>query len=327
MTRAAFWLLSNGRATFNADVQTSDADDVWLVRGLGLKDNNGLELYGIPQLDGPNTSKIIALLFCIKRRCFAPHTSFRISKELPCITIVKSSSEASGCRNAHSSKLAALHEGDGQSCPELSIQWSSSCQHGARLGDRAVVRKRDSRRGRPAKWSLPERQTRIFTQPLNKIHRAGSPMFTSRRLHRPREGTKRVSSRRLGADRDSRDSDVLLCVMCHRTPLALPDGLGANPSGPDDAHLQVLGRWPHDAEGAEGLCTVLCWLVARQSLSYVASSTPPTALRACRRSASQLEIVLISGSPRRSRSSVCLTSCGGEVTARRRRLRDRQCRR
>jgi hypothetical protein len=90
MTRAELWILSTGQSHFSADVQTSDADDVWLVRSLALKDNNGLELYRIPQFNGPNMVEDDRVYFFIKRRCFTPHTSFRMSKELPCITIAKS---------------------------------------------------------------------------------------------------------------------------------------------------------------------------------------------------------------------------------------------
>ena len=56
MTNAVLWLSSDGTGRFAAYTITTDDGDVWLVQGLALLDNNGVELYRIPQFDGPRMS-------------------------------------------------------------------------------------------------------------------------------------------------------------------------------------------------------------------------------------------------------------------------------
>ena len=56
MTNAVLWLSSDGTGRFAAYTITNDDGDVWLVKGLALLDNNGVELYKIPQFDGPTMS-------------------------------------------------------------------------------------------------------------------------------------------------------------------------------------------------------------------------------------------------------------------------------
>lgn len=53
MSNATLWLSSDGTGRFYAYTKTSDSGDVWLFRRLGLLDNNGVELYGIPQFNSP----------------------------------------------------------------------------------------------------------------------------------------------------------------------------------------------------------------------------------------------------------------------------------
>ena len=53
MTGAFLILRPDGTGRFGSFVQTNDSTDVWLVRGLALIDNHGLELWRIPQFNGP----------------------------------------------------------------------------------------------------------------------------------------------------------------------------------------------------------------------------------------------------------------------------------
>jgi hypothetical protein len=57
MTGAFLILRSDGTGRFGSFVQTSDATDVWLVRGLALLDNHGVELWRIPQFNGPEMTQ------------------------------------------------------------------------------------------------------------------------------------------------------------------------------------------------------------------------------------------------------------------------------
>ena len=50
---ATLWLSSDGTGRFYAYTKTDDSGDVWLFQGLALLDNNGVELYRIPQFDSP----------------------------------------------------------------------------------------------------------------------------------------------------------------------------------------------------------------------------------------------------------------------------------
>jgi len=50
---STFWLYSDGEAEFRGAVATDSSGDVWLVRGMALLDRNGVELYRIPQFNGP----------------------------------------------------------------------------------------------------------------------------------------------------------------------------------------------------------------------------------------------------------------------------------
>lgn len=50
---SSFWVYSNGTAALQGYVATDDSGDVWLVRGMALLDRNGVELYRIPQFNGP----------------------------------------------------------------------------------------------------------------------------------------------------------------------------------------------------------------------------------------------------------------------------------
>jgi hypothetical protein len=50
---STFWVYSNGTAALQGYVATDDSGDVWLVRGMALLDRNGVELYRIPQFNGP----------------------------------------------------------------------------------------------------------------------------------------------------------------------------------------------------------------------------------------------------------------------------------
>jgi hypothetical protein len=56
MDDAVLYLSSDGTGIFTAYTITTDDGDVWIVEGLGLLDNNGVELYRIPKFDGPRMS-------------------------------------------------------------------------------------------------------------------------------------------------------------------------------------------------------------------------------------------------------------------------------
>ncbi|MCW2900175.1 MAG: hypothetical protein JWO67_2440 [Streptosporangiaceae bacterium] len=47
------WLYSDGQAALQGYVATDSSGDVWIVRGMALLDRNGVELYRIPQFNGP----------------------------------------------------------------------------------------------------------------------------------------------------------------------------------------------------------------------------------------------------------------------------------
>lgn len=51
---STFYLYSDGEAEFVGVVATDSSGDVWLVRGMALLDRNGVELYRIPQFNGPS---------------------------------------------------------------------------------------------------------------------------------------------------------------------------------------------------------------------------------------------------------------------------------
>ena len=54
MTEAEFTIFPDGRAVWWSYVTTSDADDVWLIRALAFIDVHGVELWRMPQFNGPN---------------------------------------------------------------------------------------------------------------------------------------------------------------------------------------------------------------------------------------------------------------------------------
>ena len=53
MRNAEITIWDDGRCHFFADTSTTDAGDVWLVKGLDFKDANGTTLWTMPQFDGP----------------------------------------------------------------------------------------------------------------------------------------------------------------------------------------------------------------------------------------------------------------------------------
>lgn len=54
MWDASIIMFSDGRGRFFSHVRTSDADDVWIIKGIALLDNHGIELWRTPKFVGPN---------------------------------------------------------------------------------------------------------------------------------------------------------------------------------------------------------------------------------------------------------------------------------
>jgi hypothetical protein len=54
MWDASIILISDGRGRFFSHVRTSDADDAWIIKGIALLDNHGVELWRTPKYVGPS---------------------------------------------------------------------------------------------------------------------------------------------------------------------------------------------------------------------------------------------------------------------------------
>jgi hypothetical protein len=54
MHHASIILFENGTGRFFSNVRTNDADDTWLILGIALRDEHGIELWRTPKFVGPN---------------------------------------------------------------------------------------------------------------------------------------------------------------------------------------------------------------------------------------------------------------------------------